>query len=191
MSAHKPRVLAFAGSNRGRSVNRQLAQAVTRELMAMGLDAQFADLRNFPMPLYDGDEEQDARMPEGVSSFQRLVDSQDALVIASPEYNGSFSALIKNTLDWISRPIDSGPPLAVFTGKKAAVLSASTGRGGGQRGLKHLRELLEMIGVDVIATELSVSRAQEAFDEDGQLIREADQAALRQLAEALRAALQM
>lgn len=182
-------VLVFAGSNRADSVNRRLAEAAGRELNAIGLHAQFVDLRQFPMPLYDGDDESESGTPPAVTEFQKLVKSKDALVIASPEYNGSFTALVKNTLDWISRPTEGDPALAVFEGKKAAVLSASTGRGGGQRGLKHLRELLEMIGVEVVPTEVSVARAQEAFDDAGNLLRDSDRAALRQLAIALRSAL--
>lgn len=184
-----PRVLVFAGSNRSGSVNRRLAEVATAELRAVALDAHFADLRDYPMPLYDGDEELEGGTPAAVTAFQKLVREQDALVIASPEYNGSFSALVKNALDWISRPTESEPALAVFEGKKAAILSASTSRGGGSRGLRHLRELLEMIGMDVIPTQVSVPRAQEAFGPDGALLRDSDRASLRELAAALQAAL--
>lgn len=181
--------LVFAGSNRKESVNRRLAEAAAAAMQRNGVEAQFIDLRQFPMPLYDGDDEAGLGIPAVVADFQALVRGHDALVIASPEYNGSFSALIKNTLDWISRPAAGERPLAVFQGKMAAILSASTGRGGGQRGLRHLRELLEMIGVTVISTEVSVPRAQEAFDADGRLVREADQTAVERLAADLAGAL--
>ena len=185
----RKRVLVFAGSNRADSINRRLAEAVAAALRHAGLDASFEDLRDYPMPLYDGDEESEAGPPATVYAFQQQVREHDAMVIASPEYNGSFSALIKNTLDWISRPAIGEPPLAAFRGKKAAILSASPGRGGGQRGLKHLRELLEMIGVEVIETQVSVRSAHEAFAPGGGLAREEDRASIERFATDLRAAL--
>jgi NAD(P)H-dependent FMN reductase len=102
-------------------------------------------------------------------------------VIASPEYNGSFPALLKNTIDWISRPEPGETHLAVLRGKTAAILSTSPGPGGGRRGVRHLRELLEMIGVNVIAGQLALPRAFEAFDAAGKLARPEDQAALESL----------
>jgi len=137
------------------------------------------------MPLYDGDAEAAQGVPENARRFKELVRSHDALVIASPEYNGSFSALVKNTIDWISRPAAGEPPLAVFRGKPAALLSASPGPGAGKRGLRHLRELLEMIGMKVVPAQVAVARASEAFDEAGNLIRPEDQEAVRSLVEEL------
>ena len=183
-------VLVFAGSNRAGSVNRRLAEATAVILQSVGLQPNFVDLRNFPMPLYDGDDEA-MGTPPSVVAFQKLVRGNHALVIASPEYNGSFSALIKNTFDWISRPAPGELPLAVFQNKKAAILSASTGRSGGQRGLRHLRELLEMIGVQVVPTQVSVARAAEAFAADGRLLREEDRACVHRLAVDLRHALDL
>ena len=185
---NRPRILAFAGSNRADSVNRRLAEAAAAALRDGGLEVSFKDLRNYPMPLYDGDEEAGGGTPAAVLEFQQQVREHAALVIASPEYNGSFSALIKNTLDWISRPAAGDPPLAAFQGKKAAILSAAPGRGGGQRGLKHLRELLEMIGVQVVRSQVSVPMANEAFGPDGRLVRPGDLAAMESLVSDLRTA---
>ena len=93
-------------------------------------------------------------------------------MIASPEYNGSFPALVKNVIDWTSRPAAAGErSAALFRGKRAALLAGSPGPGGGRRGLRHLRELLEMIGVTVIGEPVAVAGAFQAFDEEGNLAR--------------------
>jgi NAD(P)H-dependent FMN reductase len=183
----EPRILVFAGSTRTGSFNRKLATLAAVELRSAGMDVTLADLREYPMPLYDGDSEAALGVPDNARRFKELVREHDALVVASPEYNGSFSALVKNTIDWISRPAEGEPPLAVFRGKAAALLSASPGKGAGKRGLRHVRELLEMIGMKVIAAQVNVGRATEAFDEGGNLARPEDRAALRQLVDELKA----
>ena len=186
----KPKILVFAGSTRNGSLNKKLAQVAAADLRSAGADVTFADLRDYPMPLYEGDLEAAQGMPAGAKAFKELVRGQDGMVIASPENNGSFSALLKNAIDWISRPEAGEGPLAVFRGKRAALLSASPGPGGGQRGLRHLRELLEMIGVRVVPSQVTVSRAMEAFDAEGRLARREDAEAVErvigELAEAVR-----
>src|SRR5689334_3736945 len=97
----KPKILVFAGSARIDSVNRKLATAFARELELRGAAVTLADLRDYPMPIYDGDIESEST-PAAAGDFQRLVREHDAFVIASPEYNGSFSPLLKNALDWAS-----------------------------------------------------------------------------------------
>jgi chromate reductase, NAD(P)H dehydrogenase (quinone) len=188
MSA-KPRVLVFAGSIRSGSLNRKLARAAAAALERHGMDVTLADLRDYPMPIYDGDLEASAGMPEAARAFKNLMRANDAIVIASPEYNGSFAALLKNAVDWASRPEPGEPRLAAFQAKKAAILSASPSPNGGQRGLRHLRELLEMIHVEVLPSQLTVARAVEAFDAEGRLVRAEDRAALDRLAEELAHAL--
>jgi chromate reductase len=185
----KPHVLVFAGSIRSGSLNRKLARTAAAALERQGLDVTLADLRDYPMPIYDGDLEASAGMPEAARAFKNLVRANDAVVIASPEYNGSFAALLKNAIDWATRPEPGEPRLAAFQAKKAAILSASPGPNGGQRGLRHLRELLEMIHVEVLPAQLNVGRAAEAFDAEGRLVRSEDRAALDRLAEELAQAL--
>jgi chromate reductase len=165
------RFLVFAGSTRKDSLNRKLALAALESLKRAGVQADFVDLRDYPMPLYDGDTEAQTGLPERAKAFKELVRGYDGLVIASPEYNGSFPALVKNTIDWISRVEGSERPLAVLRGKTAALLSASPGPGGGQRGLKHLRELLGLIGVNVLTPQVVVTKATSAFNEQGRLVR--------------------
>jgi chromate reductase len=177
----RPRILVFAGSIRNDSYHRKLAFRAAQALAGSGADVTFADLRDYPMPLYDGDLEVAQGLPDRAKAFKELLRRRDAFVIASPEYNGSFPALLKNAIDWASRPEPGEGHLAVFRGKTAALLAASPGMGGGRRGLRHLRELLEMMGVKVIASQVAVPRVQEAFDAEGNLVRPADAAALNRL----------
>ena len=177
----KPRILVFAGSTRTDSYHRKLALAALASLRAAGADATFADLRDYPMPLYDGDLELMQGLPDKAKAFKELLRRYDVLVIASPEYNGSFPALVKNAIDWASRPEAGEGHLAVFRGKTAAILAGSPGPGGGKRGLRHLRELLEMIGVNVISSQVNVARVTSAFDAGGRLARTEDLTALERL----------
>jgi chromate reductase len=177
----KPRILIFAGSIRNGSLHRRLALEAVAQLQAAGTEAVFADLRDYPMPLYDGDLETGEGIPPAAKAFKELVRQHDAIVIASPEYNGSFTALLKNAIDWISRPEAGESPLAVFRGKVAAIMSVSPGPAGGGRGLRHLRELLEMIGVTVIPEQLAIARGSQAFDSQDRLVRVEDTEVMRKL----------
>ena len=179
------RALVFAGSIRTDSLNRKLALAAAEELRARGVDVTVADLRDYPMPMYDGDLEAGQGVPERAQAFRQLIQDHDALVIASPEYNGSFPALVKNAIDWASRARSGERPAAAFHGKTAALLATSPGPGGGKRGLRHLRELLEMIGVHVLPGDVSVPKGSAAFDGEGRLARPEDAAALATAADAL------
>jgi len=172
------KILVLAGSTRLGSIHRKLAREALNALREAGVDAVLADLREFPMPLYDGDLEADGGLPAGAKALKELARASDGFVIATPEYNGSYPALLKNALDWISRPEPGDGPLEVFRGKVAGILAASPGPGGGQRVLKHLRALLEMMRVRVIPEELSFPKATGELTDD-------DRARLRAFAEAL------
>jgi NAD(P)H-dependent FMN reductase len=118
------------------------------------------------MPLYDGDLEAAQGPPENATTLYELMKAHQGLLLACPEYNSSITGVLKNTIDWVSRPRDGEPPLAAFTGKVAALLSASPGALGGLRGLVHVRAILGNIGVVVLPTQVAVSRAFDAFDDD-------------------------
>jgi NAD(P)H-dependent FMN reductase len=166
------RALVFAGSIRTDSLHRKLARAAAAELRRRGIETTLVDLRDYPMPLYDGDLESANGLPENARAFRQLLAAHDLLVIASPEYNGSFPALLKNVIDWTSRPAAPGErPTALYRGKTAALLAGSPGPGAGRRGLRHLRELLEMIGVTVVGEPVSVASAHNAFGPDGEVVR--------------------
>ena len=184
-ATRSPKILVLAGSARLDSVHRKVARQTVEALRDAGVEATLADLRDFPMPIYDGDLEAGEGLPPAAKALKELARGHDGFAIASPEYNGSFPALLKNALDWISRPEPGERTLEVFRGKVAAILSASPGPGGGKRGLRHLRELLGMMMVSVVPQELAIARSGGAFDADGRLTRAEDLSGLRELATAL------
>jgi NAD(P)H-dependent FMN reductase len=179
------KILVLAGSTRQGSNNRMLARDAAEALRNDGLEAVFADLRDYPMPLYDGDLEAATGLPPAAKTLKGLARKADALVIASPEYNGSYSAVLKNAIDWISRPEQGEGPLEVFRDKPAAILSASPGPGGGRRVLRQLRALLEGFRMNVMPHEVSIAQAGDAFDAEGRLKRPADIKSLNRLSEEL------
>ncbi len=165
-----PRILVFAGSARTGSFNKRLAQAASGLAEAAGADVTFADLRDHPMPLYDGDSEAADGVPDSVRAWKELMMAHDGFLIAAPEYNGSLTPLLKNAIDWASRATEENEtPLRAFRGKTAGLLAASPGSLGGLRGLAHLRTILAGIGVLVVPTQCAVPQAHKAFDENGGL----------------------
>ena len=168
----KARILCFAGSTREASFNRKLALAAVRAVEEAGGEATFMDLRDHPLPLYDGDLEASAGLPLGVRPLKELFKSHHGLFIASPEYNGSFSAVLKNTLDWISRPAGDEAGTVPYAGKVAALAAASPGALGGLRGLVHLRAVLQSVGALVLSEQVAVGGASTAFTSEGRLADE-------------------
>jgi NAD(P)H-dependent FMN reductase len=184
------KTLVLAGSIRTGSLNRKLAGETANALRRAGVEATFADLRDYPMPIYDGDLEAASGLPENARTLKVLAREADGFAIVSPEYNGSYPAVLKNAMDWMSRPEPGEGPLEAFRGKPAAVLSASPGPGGGARVLKQLRELLEMMRMKVTPHAVSLARSADAFDADGHLLRPNDIDSLNRLAAQLAAAAQ-
>ncbi|MDP6515581.1 MAG: NAD(P)H-dependent oxidoreductase [Alphaproteobacteria bacterium] len=172
------KILAFAGSTRTASFNKQLVRIAAQGAKAAGAEVTRIDLRDYPMPLYDGDLEAADGPPDSARALKVLMVGHDGFLIASPEYNSGFSAVLKNAIDWVSRPTPGELPLIAFKGKVAGLLSASPGRLGGVRGLVHLRLVLGTIGVLVIPDQVAVADAGKAFAEDGNLLDESRQAAV-------------
>lgn len=167
------KLLFLAGSARTDSLNKKLARYAYEIAKEKGVDATFIDLKDFEMPIYDGDLESDSGLPENAKKLKQIFVEHDGFFIASPEYNSSLAPLLKNSLDWISRPhTDSEKPLWAFSGKVAAISAASPGGFGGLRGLVPLRMMLGNIGVTVIPEQLAISFASGAFDENGKLNNE-------------------
>lgn len=165
-----PKILAFAGSTRTGSFNKKLARLAADAARAAGADVTLVDLRDYAMPLFDGDLEEASGLPEAAKAFKKLMRESDGFLIASPEYNSSITGVLKNTIDWASRTeTDDEPDLVAFRGKAAALFSASPGALGGLRGLVHVRSILGNLGVLVLPEQVSISTAHEAFDQDGQL----------------------
>ena len=164
------KILAFAGSLRRESFNKKLVRAAAAKLRDAGLETTTVDLRDYALPIYDGDLEEQEGIPENALRLKTLFGEHQGLLISSPEYNSSISAVLKNTIDWISRRSEGEAPLAAFRGKVAALMSASPGAFGGLRGLVTLRSILGNIGVLVLPTQLTVPGAHNAFSEDGSLL---------------------
>jgi len=167
--ADSPTVLAFAGSTRKASFNKRLVRVAARAAEEAGASVTVIDLADFPMPLYDGDIEDSQGLPEHAKRFKRLLIEHDGFLIASPEYNGSLSAVLKNAIDWASRPEPDEPRLVAFRGKHAALMGASPGRLGGLRALMHLRTVLQDIGVRTLPEIVATPGAADAFTDDGDL----------------------
>ena len=164
-----PRILAFSGSTREGSFNRLLLKAAAKGARDAGAEVTEIDLRDHPLPLFDEDVERARGAPEAARRLKELFLAHAGLLVASPEYNSSVSGVLKNAIDWVSRPAPGEASLACFRGKVAALLSASPGSLGGLRGLAALRSILGNIGVLVLPDQVAVPQAREAFLEDGSL----------------------
>lgn len=178
----KPRILAFSGSLRAASYNQKLATLAADAAREAGADVTLISLRDFRMPLFDEDLETEEGMPETARKLKALFAEHDGLIIASPEYNSTITAALKNAIDWVSRAtVPDEPPLSVLKGKTAAILAASPGGYGGARSLTQLRPFLENIGITVLADQVTVPKAYEAFGGNGQLVDPEKSAAVKAL----------
>ena len=179
------RILAFAGSTRKASFNKKLVAVAAKSVEAVGAQVTLIDLADFPLPIFDEDYEAEYGMPENATKLKQLFIDHNGLLIASPEYNSSVSAVLKNTIDWISRRATGEPMKAAFLGKTAAIMAASPGGLGGIRGLVHLRSILQNIGVLVMPDQITLSETHSAFGDDGALNNERKQASVDALAKEL------
>ncbi|HVO48189.1 MAG TPA: NAD(P)H-dependent oxidoreductase [Steroidobacteraceae bacterium] len=180
-----PKILAFAGSTRTQSWNKKLVHLAAASARAAGAEVTLVDLRDVPMPLYDGDLEASGGLPDGAQALKRLMVEHDGFLISAPEYNSSISAVLKNAIDWVSRPRPNEPSGVAFRGKVAALLAASPGNLGGIRGLLTVRQVLNTLGVLVLPTQFGLARANEAFADDGGLKDPAQQKSVAAVAQEL------
>ncbi len=169
MSTKTPRILAFAGSARKDSFNMKLVRVAAQAAEEAGAEVTVLDMAEYPLPLYDGDLEAREGLPANAAKLKQLFLEHDGLMIAAPEYNSSITPLLKNTIDWVSRPAEGEGPLAAYNNKVAVLMAASPGGLGGLRGLVHVRAILQNIGVIVLPDQRAVSGASDAFDDSGQL----------------------
>ena len=164
-----PKVLAFAGSLRKDSFNRKIVAVAAEGARKAGAEVTMIDMRDVSMPIYDGDLEAERGLPEGARAFKRLLKEHHAVLIATPEYNSQFPALLKNALDWASRREGDEAPLVAFSGKVAGVMSASPGALAGLRGQSLLRAQLAYLGMVVVPDRVGIGSARDAFDGEGKL----------------------
>ncbi len=182
------KILAFAGSTRKDSYNKMMVQAAAQGARDAGAEVTYVDLRDYPLPLFDQDLEAAGGLPENARKLKELFIANQGFLIASPEYNSSISAVLKNTIDWISRPQPNERPLIAFTGKVATLMSASPGALGGLRGLVHVRSILGCMGVIVLPGQVAIVKAHEAFNADGSMKDEKQLASVKDLGKNLAAA---
>lgn len=159
-------ILCLAGSIRQDSFNRKLSLSTASLIKELGGNSTWIDLSDYPLPIYNGDLEDSRGLPAEAARLQKLFLTHDGLMIASPEYNGFFTPLLKNTIDWLSRPNPEAPDQpGVFKHLVAGLSATSAGKLGGLRGLIPLRTLLSGIGVTVVAPQLAIPAAHEKFDD--------------------------
>ena len=173
------KLLVFAGSTRAHSFNRQLAAQAAAIAQESGVQVTHLELSTLDIPLYNADLEAKGT-PADVIRLKEVMDAHPAWIICSPEYNGSYTGLLKNTLDWASSPVKGHPIWGSgskpFAGKVVGIMSASNGSLGGLRSLSHLTPLLLNLHCWVCPQQYALSRAAEAFDAEGQLKDEAAKA---------------
>lgn len=160
------KILAFAGSLREGSLNKKLLAIAVEGAREAGAEVTVIDLRDYSMPIYDGDLEERDGLPENAKRLQVLLEAHDGLLIATPENNYSLSAALKNTIDWVSRPVDDHPSRHFFIGKTAALVSAA-GTIGGKAGMAHLRHIFSVFQILVIPEDYGVVFAFREVDENG------------------------
>jgi chromate reductase, NAD(P)H dehydrogenase (quinone) len=163
----EPRILAFAGSARRESFNKKLLKIAVAGAETAGAKVTHIDLADYPLPLFNQDDEAEHGLPENAVALKKLFMENDGLLMSCPEYNSSITPLWKNTIDWVSRQAPDEGPLAAFKGKVATLMSASPGRLGGLRGLVHVRSILGNIGGVVLPEQVAVSEAHGAFTAEG------------------------
>lgn len=185
MTDPSPSILALAGSARRGSLNKKLVRLAAAAAEAAGARVTLVDLGDYEMPLYHGDLEEAEGPPAAALRLAEALRAHQGLLVASPENNASVSALLKNTLDWLSRPGVREAGGSPFKGKIAGLLAASPGALGGIRGLPHLRAIFQTLGVTVIAEQFALSRADQAFDDEGALRDEKSAKAMRAVVERL------
>ena len=166
-SLSTPRILAFSGSARRDSFNQKLVHEAAQGAEQVGAEVTIVNLGDYPLPIMDEDLEREQGTPENAAKLKALFLAHDGLLIAAPEYNSSITPLLKNAIDWVSRPAEGEEPLAAYQGKTATLMSVSPGGLGGLRGLTHLRSILGNIGVLVLPGQIAISQAHEAFDAAG------------------------
>jgi len=176
-----PKILAFAGSARKDSFNKKLIKIAAEGAKSAGAEVTYLDFRDLPLPLFDEDLEAAEGLPDNVYKLKALLKEHQGFLIACPEYNSSITPLLKNAIDWASRPAENESSLVCFKDKVAGLMSASPGALGGLRGLVHVRSILGNIGVLVMPDQKAIGNADQAFNKNGNLNDESQQTAINGL----------
>ena len=180
MSALK--ILVIPGSLRTGSLNAKLAAVAAHALAREGAEVTRISLGDFPLPIYDGDLQAKSGVPKHAVHLKRMMSAHHGVLIVTPEYNSSVPALVKNTIDWVSRVQDPHETRGqVFRDRVFAIAAASGNRLGGARALAALRLILSACHAQVIPNQLALSFAEDAYDEMDHLKNVADNDALKAL----------
>ncbi len=181
-----PKILIIPGSLRSGSHNAKLAAAAAHEFAQAGMDVTRISLGDFSLPIYDADLQAKTGLPKNAVNLKRMIAAHQGVLLVTPEYNSSVPALVKNSIDWVSRVQDAHEIRGqVFRERPFAIASASEGRLGGTRALAALRLILCACHATVIPNQLALSFANEAYDDMDKLKHPGDidalQALVRQL----------
>ena len=180
------KILIIPGSLRTGSLNARLAAVAAHELVQSGAEVTRISLSDFPLPIYDGDLQSKSGVPKHAINLKRMISAHHGVLLVSPEYNASVSPLLKNAIDWVSRVQDPHETRGqVFRERAFAIAAASESRLGGTRCLAALRLILTACHALVIPNQLSLSFANEAYDDMDRLKHPADNEALQALARQL------
>ena len=176
-----PKIIVIPGSSRNGSFNARLAKVIANQLNASSAEATAISLADYPMPILNQDDEAKSGAPENAKKLASLIGDHQGVVLVNPEYNGSFSGLMKNTLDWLSRDVG----VKVFQNRAFALAACSPGMLGGIRVLSHARDNLVSVGADTITPQLAVGSANNAFNDDDTLANERASSLLQNLCDTL------
>jgi NAD(P)H-dependent FMN reductase len=161
------KVLALSGSIRSGSWNKRLLSEATRYLDGQGVPTLTVSLADHELPIYNGDVEASAGMPANGVRLRNLIAGSRALLITTPEYNGSVTPLLKNVIDWTSRAYGSEPATKIYQGKIVCLAGASQGDKGALRGLSHLASVFMNMGAVVVPRFFGLSFVTRVMDDTG------------------------
>jgi NAD(P)H-dependent FMN reductase len=177
-----PKILIIPGSLRTGSRNAKLAAAAADAFVQAGVEVTRISLGDFALPIYDGDLQAKSGVPKNAINIKRMMAAHHGVLLVTPEHNASVPALVKNSIDWVSRVQDPNESRGqVFRERAFAIASASEGRLGGTRALAALRLILSACHATVIPNQLALSFADEAYDDTDRLKRASDIEALQAL----------
>ena len=177
-----PKILIVPGSLRTGSRNAKLAAAAADAFVQAGVDVTRISLGDFALPIYDGDLQAKSGVPKNAVNLKRMIASHHGVLLVTPEYNSSVPALVKNSIDWVSRVQDPHEARGeVFRNRAFALAGASQSRLGTARALQALRLILTSCHANVIASQFTLAFADQAYDDMDRLKTQADSDGLKEM----------
>ena len=176
------KILAFSGSTRRNSYNQAVVECAAQAAKDAGAEVTVINLADYAMPIFNEDEEAEYGIPERAQAFKQLMIEHDGILIASPEYNSSYPAVLKNAIDWASRKAGDEPVLAAYKQKVVGLMAASPGALGGMRVLVVLRILMQNLSCIVAPAQVAVGNVADKLDESGAISDEKTKKQLANLA---------